>query len=210
MFYNMGGKVKLLGKIQFWALSALSLCFAIAIVLTNMLPPKDVLEYIPSFFLQWPNGLCETVGDAFIRALIVFVCGTVIAYVSAVPVIAFGELVEDTAENKRISRSLSDHLRSKTSTTAPINNTAKQQAAYQQTYPVSPYQVYQPVAVAPVAPAAPVASPAAEPAPAAPVVEPVAVAAPEAAPAAEPVAEMPAMTEPVAVPATEEPTPTAE
>ncbi len=201
MFYNMGGKVKLLGKIQFWVLSALSLCFAVAIVLTNMLTPEDVLEYIPRFFLQWPNGLCETVGDAFIRALIVFICGTVIAYVSAVPVIAFGELVEDTAENKRISRSLSDHLRSKTSTTAPINNAAKQQAAYQQAHPVSPYQAYQPVVVAPVATVAPVAAPVAEPAP---------VAAPEAVPAAEPVTEMPAMAEPVAAPAAEEPTPTAE
>ena len=161
MFYNMGAKWKFLGKLQFWALSLLSLLFAVAIVLTNMLPLEDVLETVPKFFLQWPNRLCETVGDAWIRAVIVFVVGTVLSYVLAVPAIALGEMVEDTAENKRYIRSLSDHLRSKTRTNEPINTAAKQPAnPYQQPYPVSAHQTYQ---VAPVAVAEPVAEPAAEP-----------------------------------------------
>jgi len=169
MFYNMGGKLKVLGKIQFWALSALSLMFAVAIVLTNMLPLEDVLETVPKFFLQWPNKLCESVGDAWLHAAIVFVVGTVISYVLAVPTIALGELVEDTAENKRYIRSLSDHLRSKTKTGEPINTAAKQPAnPYQQPYPVSAHQTYQ-VAPAPAAEtvAEPVAEPVVEVAPAA-------------------------------------------
>ena len=182
MFYNMGGKLKLLGKIQFWALSALSLCYAVAIVLLNTMPLMDALQTIPSIFLLWPNQLCESLGEALLRSLLVFVIGVVVAYISAVPVIAFGELVDDTAENKRVNKSLSDHLRSKTSTTAPIN-TASKQVSYQQPYPVSPYQTYQPVVMAaPVAPVAP--APAAEPAPVnepAPAAEP----APEAASVAE-------------------------
>lgn len=204
MFNNMGRKLKTLGKIMFWISAASSWLGGLFMIGAAVTRGGDALIY------------------GIIIGLAIAGLGTLLAYLSVMVLVGFGELVESSTENKRINKAILDTMRNKTSTSTPINTPAYPNPYQPNPYQPNPYQPnpyqpnpyqpnpYQPNPYQPnpyqqpVTPVAPVAAAVAEPAPA-PTVEEV----PAVEPVAEPVVEESVAAEVVAEPIVEE-TPAAE